>query len=281
MDTPSTYKIKDRVADSRWSTLFTAEHKVSGQIVIVKFFNLKGPLADAVGTDVELIWKRRFALETKIMGMIRHPNVVPLLGYGTISGGRPCVIMPFIAADLTYELGPDIGDPALLARLAPPKRPKRMRPDRAFHVLRQMMRGVAALHDAGIIHRSLKPENVLMTRKKAGVPMICDFAMAKWNGRVLGEDDKINEPIHYVSPEQRENPAGVDPRADVYAMGAIAYRMLTSRIPQELETSVLDAGAQVSKSVDKLIQASLASDRAHRPANAAAMRAALDRAIIG
>ncbi len=279
MENLSTYKIKDRIDDSRWATLFTAEHKVTGQIVMVKFFNLNGTLAHLTGTDEELVWRHRFALETHIMNSVDHSNVVKLLGYGALPNGRPCFIMPFIINDLTYELGPDINDPAELIRLAPPRRPKQMRPDRAFHVLRQMLRGLDAVHRLGIVHRTLKPENVMMTRRKAGNPVIGNFGLSKWGARVVEIDDELMVDHGYTSPEQIADPNAVGTSADVFSVGAIAYRMLTARMPDKHETSVCAAGAKVPAAVDRLIQTCLSTEPEKRPIHANAMRAALDRAI--
>jgi eukaryotic-like serine/threonine-protein kinase len=277
----SIYEIKNRIADSDWATLFTAEHKVTGMLVAAKFLNLQGPLASVAGTDDELVWRRRFALETEIMGAVSQPNVMPLLGHGAIPGGRLCLIMPFLETSLSDELGRDISDLRLLAHMTSAHRPKSMHLDRAFNVLRQTVSGVGALHRLGIAHGNLNSDTVMMTHAQGGDPVLCDFMMAKWGDSSPEIDVQAFNPTAYTSPEQVADPARVDPSSDVYALGALAYRMLTARVPGRGEKSVQKAGVDVSTGVDRFIQECLSTKPERRPAHAPAMQVALDKAILG
>ena len=279
MENLSTYTIKDKIADSRWTTLFTAVHKVNGSKVIVKFFNLKGSLSDAIGTEKEVIWRKRFALETRIMERANHPNIVPLLAHGKIPDGRPCLIMPFIDANLRYEIGPDITDPRVLARLAPPRRPKPHPPDRVYAVLRQMLAGLDHLHNLGIVHRDLKPSNVLVTRRSGDQVLVCDFGMAKWQGEVFDVPGEMIGSRGYVSPEQKTDASTVDASADIYSVGLMAFRMLTGYLPIDSEVSVLARNSCIAVPVDRLIQTCLSATPSDRPHNAGVMLSELDAAL--
>jgi formylglycine-generating enzyme required for sulfatase activity/tetratricopeptide (TPR) repeat protein len=160
----------------------------------------------------------RFRAEAEAIARLQHPNVVQIYEVGEEKGG------PFLA--LEYVDGG-----SLAARLRGTPLPAR----EAARLVETLARAVHAAHERGVVHRDLKPANVLLTA--GGVPKVTDFGLAKrldtpaahtQTGTVLGTPD-------YMAPEQAEG-KGVGPPADVHALGAILYHLLTGRPPFPGET---------------------------------------------
>jgi serine/threonine-protein kinase len=161
---------------------------------------------------------------------------------------------------------------------------------RTVHILRQVCAGLAAAHARGLVHRDVKPENIMVCRRGAehDVVKLLDFGLVKSldseHSRDLTRSLRILGTPLYMAPERLRNPADVDARADIYAVGAVAFFMLTGRKLFEaaddlaLTTRVLNeepprvsaAAAQpVPVELDLLVQACLEKERALRPQRAA------------
>ncbi|MFO0824083.1 MAG: WD40 repeat domain-containing serine/threonine protein kinase [Gemmataceae bacterium] len=161
----------------------------------------------------------RFRLEAEALARLQHPNIVQVHEVGE-HDGLPFFSLEFVpggtlAAKLDHE-----PQPATVAAL----------------MVEQLARAVTAAHAAGIIHRDLKPGNVLLTSE--GMPKITDFGLAKRadtdsgytrTGAVLGTPS-------YMSPEQASGRSDIGPGADIHALGAILYEMLTGKPPFQGET---------------------------------------------
>jgi eukaryotic-like serine/threonine-protein kinase len=169
----------------------------------------------------------RFRIEAEAVARLRHPNIIQIFDVGE-SGG-----LPFVALEL-LEGG------SLDARLAGTPQPGRA----AAALVSILARAVHAAHEAGIVHRDLKPSNVLFALD--GTPKITDFGLAKRleaagnteTGQIMGSPS-------YIPPEQaRGQTRDVGPPADIYALGAILYEMLTGRPPFK-GTTPLDTVMQV------------------------------------
>jgi tetratricopeptide (TPR) repeat protein len=164
----------------------------------------------------------RFRTEAEAVARIRHPNILQIYNIGEAGG------LPFVALELLE--GGSLGD-----RLAGEPQPAGQGAELAM----TLARAVHVAHEAGIVHRDLKPSNVLYTFD--GVPKITDFGLAKRidsddghteSGQVMGSPS-------YMAPEQaRGHSRNVGPAADVYALGAILYEMLTGRPPFRGETPI-------------------------------------------
>ncbi len=271
------YSIRDRIARSSWTTLYSADDKISGNKIVIKVFNLTGDINHPDYED-EAVWQSRYVLEAEIMRSIDHPHVIPLIDSGALPDGRPCLLMPYAQANLAYEIGPDIVDPAELARLSPPRRPRIMKSVRAIQVLRQVLSGLSVLHEMGIVHRDLKPANVLLSKKCNGQVRVCDFGLAKWGDRTFDTKTERIGTRRYISPEQLERPMDVDPRSDMYSLGLIGFRLLCGRLPINGERSVREvrnavAGTnpdRIGDHMESLIYDCLDPSLAQRPLDAAA-----------
>jgi len=168
------------------------------------------------------VFTRRFAEESRIAASIEHPNVVPIYAAGEEDG------VPYIA--MRYVSGPDLG-----RRLA---RERRLMPDPAVRMVAQIGDGLDAIHAAGLVHRDVKPANVLLSGEEgAEHAYITDFGVARNVATQSGltQTGRFVGTLDYVAPEQISG-ATVDARADVYALGCLLFKLLTGEVPFPRET---------------------------------------------
>jgi Protein kinase domain len=163
------------------------------------------------------VFARRFAEESKIAASIEHPNVVPIYAAGEEGG------VPFIA--MRYVSGSDLG-----RRLA---REGRLEPPAAAALIAQVGNGLDAIHAAGLVHRDVKPANVLLGGAGGeDHAYITDFGVARNVATESGltQTGRFVGTLDYVAPEQISG-GEVDARADVYALGCLLFKLLTGEVP--------------------------------------------------
>lgn len=185
---------------------------------------LKMILAGAHASDHDL---RRFAAEAEAVAGLRHPNIVPLFEAGTHDG------LPFFTLEYVEggSLGQKVKDGPLPAA-------------EAARLVEQVARGVAYAHAHGVIHRDLKPDNVLLAAD--GTAKVTDFGLAKRVAEADGptRTGAVMGTPSYMAPEQAAGRGDVGPAADVYALGAVLYRLVAGRPPFQAATP-LDTILQV------------------------------------
>jgi serine/threonine protein kinase len=163
------------------------------------------------------VFSRRFAEESRIAASIEHPNVVPIYAAGEEDG------VPYIA--MRYVSGSDLG-----RRVA---REGRLEPATAAALIAQIGNGLDAIHAAGLVHRDVKPANVLLSGATGeDHAYITDFGVARNVATELGltQTGRFVGTLDYVAPEQISG-GGVDARADVYALGCLLFKLLTGEVP--------------------------------------------------
>jgi TolB-like protein len=186
-------------------------------------------LPAALQADAESV--RRFQNEARAVASLSHPNVVPLFDVGEQDGMR------YAVAELV------VGE-TLRVRLASVPLPI----PEAVEIAAQIAEGLAAAHERGVVHRDVKPENIVLT--PSGSPRILDFGLAKQSAAAPGpsEDEAtrsalLTEPgviagtVGYMSPEQVRGES-LDGRSDLFSLGVVLYEMLTSRRPFRGESQV-------------------------------------------
>jgi hypothetical protein len=163
------------------------------------------------------VFARRFAEESRIAASIEHPNVVPIYAAGEEAG------VPYIA--MRYVAGAD-----LARRLT---REGRLAPQVAVDLIAQIGNGLDAIHAAGLIHRDVKPANVLLSGDDGGDhAYITDFGVARNVATESGltQTGRFVGTLDYVAPEQISGGA-IDARVDVYALGCLLFKLLTGEVP--------------------------------------------------
>ncbi|MFW5653510.1 MAG: protein kinase domain-containing protein, partial [Planctomycetota bacterium] len=177
---------------------------------------------------------RRFEYEAEILGRLRHPGIALVYEAGTEDAGYGQ--QPFFAME--YVQGQPLTDYADRARLDLRQR---------LELIIRICEAVHHAHQQGVVHRDLKPANILVTAE--GEPKILDFGVARIVGQEVRraslrtEQGQLIGTLPYMSPEQVEgDPAEIDTRADVYALGVLMYQLLSGRLPYNVvDRMVFDA----------------------------------------
>jgi serine/threonine protein kinase len=165
----------------------------------------------------EEVFAKRFAEESRIAASIEHPNVVPIYAAGA-EGGVPYIAMRYVA-------GSDLG-----RRI---NREGRLDPEQAVALIAQVANGLDAIHAAGLVHRDVKPANVLLSGEEGKEhAYITDFGVARnvATNSGLTQTGRFVGTLDYVAPEQISG-ATVDARVDVYALGCLLFKLLTGEVP--------------------------------------------------
>jgi serine/threonine-protein kinase len=223
----------------------------------------------------------RFEREAKTAASIQHPNVVNVTDFGKSPEGIFYLVMEFVEGETLHHLL---------------RREGTLGVNRTMGLLRQIADGVEAAHHAGILHRDLKPANIFIMQPKRktgrgandGFVKIGDFGLAKIVNEAISEIDSKSGPAsrgiigtpEFMAPEQMQPGAILDARADIYALGTIAYQMLGGRPPftgdlaQLIMQKMMNAPAPLSNlrsdiapSVERAVMHALAKEAADRPAS--------------
>ncbi|HVS31803.1 MAG TPA: serine/threonine-protein kinase [Thermoanaerobaculia bacterium] len=164
----------------------------------------------------------RFRREARTAAKLSHPNIVPLHAFGEVEG-MPYFVMGYIRGE------------SLAARLA---REGRVDEDEARRILGEIAHALDHAHRIGVIHRDIKPDNVLLD-DETGRALLTDFGVAKavGLGETLTQSGGVIGTPHYMSPEQASGEGAIDARSDLYSLGVMGYAMLAGRLPFEGKTA--------------------------------------------
>jgi serine/threonine protein kinase len=224
----------------------------------------------------------RFEREARAAASIRHPNVVDVTDFGKSPEGVFFLVMEYVDGESLYQLL---------------RREGTLDIQRTVTILGQVVAGVEAAHDEGILHRDLKPANIFIMQRLRrsgsssadGFVKVGDFGLAKIIHADRTESISASGPEsrgiigtpEYMAPEQMQTGVQLDARADIYALGAIAYHMLGGRPPfigdlaqlvaqklMQSPPSLLSLRSDIPAEVDRVILRALARDAAERPQDA-------------
>ena len=230
-------------------------------------------LAENLADDTD--FRARFVREARLAAALGHPNVVTVFDAG-FDGGRPFIVMEYVEGETVADL---------LRRDGP------LAPGRAVGLALQACAGLAHAHAAGLVHRDVKPQNLLV--RHDGVLKVADFGIARAAestrvtqlGTVLGT-------AAYLAPEQAAG-GDVTAAADVYSLGAVLYELISGRTPYRFEslvelarkqleepiTPVSDLVDDVPPELEDVIMRALARRPEHRPRDAGELRDGLAAAV--
>ncbi len=205
------FRVEKVLAAGGMGVVVLATHIALQQQVALKFL-LPSALKDESAVA-------RFEREARAAARLRSKHVVRVSDVGTMDDGQPYMVMEFLEGeDLT----------GVIAKGNVPV-------DLAIETMTQICDALAEAHKLGIVHRDLKPGNIFMTKDNNGALLVkvLDFGISKLQGDALALTSTaqiIGSPL-YMSPEQLRASRDVDPRSDMWALGAILYEMLTGRVP--------------------------------------------------
>jgi serine/threonine protein kinase len=205
--TVGNYDLLEKVAEGGMGSVYRARQHDTGQMVAIKIMP-----AHMAGNAILL---KRFEQEFRAASFLDHPNIVRALDYGD-SGTAPYLVMEFVEGE---SLGQKI------------ERDGKMPEAEAVRIIAQVAQGLHRAHKLGMIHRDVKPDNVMVTPE--GIAKLADLGLVKEveadlnltrTGRGLGTP-------HFMAPEQFRNAKNADVRCDIYALGATLYMMVTGQLP--------------------------------------------------
>jgi eukaryotic-like serine/threonine-protein kinase len=193
-------------------SVWVAHHASRRERVAVKF------LAENAGHDGQML--ARFRREAAAVAQLANPNVVRIVDHGTTHDGTPYLAMELLEGESLGERLERVGRLPMMV---------------ASHILRSVGNALDAAHSRGIIHRDIKPDNVFLLGADVPTVKVLDFGMAKQvrrddDGEVTATGVAVGTP-EYMSPEQVLGGKDVDHRSDLWALGALTFRMLTGQTP--------------------------------------------------
>jgi serine/threonine protein kinase len=250
------YDLLEKIAEGGMGTIYRGRHRETGQIVAIKVMP-----ANMASNKVLL---KRFEQEFRAASRLDHPNIVRALDYGD-HGSMPYLVMEFVDGE---SLGRKL------------EREGRMNEADAIRIIAQVAQGLHRAHKQSLIHRDVKPDNILIT--PTGAAKLADLGLVKETeadlnltrtGRGLGTP-------HFMSPEQFRDAKNADIRCDIYSLGATLYQMVTGELPfksngpldawlkkiQNEVTPPRELVPALSERIDWAIMRAMSADPAMRPA---------------
>lgn len=260
------YQLVEKLGRGGMATVYKAYESALDRYVAVKI------LPSLFAGEVN--FAQRFKREAKAVAHLSHPNIIPIYSYGEEKG------ITYIAMQLMQ--GGTLKHPHGHA----------MDPKKALEVLAKVTRALAYAHQRGIVHRDVKPGNILLTEE--GWPVIADFGlvqMAEASARLTSTGLGLGTPA-YMSPEQGQG-GRVDARSDIYSLGIVLYEMVTGDVPFHADTPMAVLLKQISepmpkarkvnpdipKEVEGIILKAAAKDPADRYQSADEMAEAMEQAL--
>ncbi len=215
------YEIQEIVGIGGMAVVYKAYDNIENKIVAVKILK-----EEYTGNDEFL---RRFKNESKAIAVLSHPNIVKVfdVSFGDLI---QYIVMEYIDGITLKEYIENSGPLSW---------------NEAVHFTLQILRGLQHAHDKGVVHRDIKPQNIMVLPD--GIIKVADFGIARF-ARSDQETitDKAIGSVHYISPEQAKGEK-TDEKADIYSVGVMLYEMLTGKLPFQAESAVSVAIMQLQK----------------------------------
>lgn len=271
------YILEEKLGEGGMGTVYRAQHGMLKRPTAIKLLS-----ADRNATeDLD-----RFRREVQMTAKLKHPNTVTIYDYGRTDAGTFYYAMELLDGVTLWEI--------VRAGGAMPQ-------SRAIHVLRECAMALQEAHSMGLVHRDIKPNNIMMTRQGGlcDVTKVLDFGLVKNVGPSGDVTNTVSEAIigtpRFMSPEQILDPPSIDPRSDLYALGAVGYYLLTGRFVFEGESAIeicaqhlsaepelpsFCAERELDPELEMLVMQCLEKKRDDRPSSAAEIARRLEALVV-
>ncbi len=226
------YKILEAMASGSMGIVYKAERVPVGKLVAIKFLHA------SFANDAEFLG--RFERETRVMSKLAHPNCVSVVDFGVFEGS-PYLVMEYVSGTTLR---------ALIDRGALP-------PKRALALVRQITAGLAHAHAQGIVHRDVKPANIMISEEigTGDHVRILDFGLARLRGAVGRDATQTNVVVgtpNYMAPEQTVGGGLIDARTDIYAVGVVLFEMICGDRPFQADDTLALLGMHRAAPIPRL-----------------------------
>ncbi|GMV79757.1 MAG: hypothetical protein AMXMBFR7_09410 [Planctomycetota bacterium] len=253
------FEILEKVGQGGMGAVFRARQIAMDRLVALKI------LPPKLAKDPS--FKERFLREARLSAKLNHLNIISGIECGE-SGGYMYFAMEFVEGKSVQRMLEKKGGPLAL--------------DEATRIIRQIAEALQYANRHGLVHRDLKPDNIMVTTQ--GVAKLCDLGLAKLDQRRQSDDASLTQTgvavgtPHYISPEQARGESKVDIRSDIYSLGATFFHMIVGKVPFTGETaqaimmkhlmeeapSVCDHNPEVSEAMGFVVAKMMAKDAADR-----------------
>lgn len=244
------YEILDEIGRGAMGVVYMAKDPLIGRLVALKTFRATEALQ---GRDLEM-FRARFIREAQSAGILSHPNIVTI--HDVVEESEEGVT--FIAME--YVRGTNLKDVL--------RSETRLSIEEAAHVVAEVAEGLEYAHSRGVVHRDVKPANILLTEDRR--VKLTDFGIARFGTSNLTHDGQLLGTPNYMAPEQIRGEAA-DHRADVFSLGVVLYEMLTGEKPFQ--------GENVTVVTHRIAYEDFIPPDRHGPGLPAAVERVLERAL--
>lgn len=230
------YKLTQKIGEGGAGMVYKAHDRLLDRTVALKTIN-RNSLSDDEAV--------RFHREGKVAASIAHPNVIKMLDFGILDSGHPYMVMEYVDGISLFRFLKEHGYQS---------------PDFALYLMKQICRGMAAVHSTGIVHRDLKASNIMVIDLETDPQVIIiDFGIAKsldaeGQFKTLTHVGNVIGTPRYMSPEQAMGKK-LDQRSDIYSMGCILFELLTNRALFEGATGIDTINKHVAEAPPSLADA--------------------------
>jgi serine/threonine protein kinase len=258
------YELTRMLGKGGMGEVWEAEHALTGRRVAVKI------LADRYLSNKKVV--ARFGREARAASAVQHDGIVEILDQDRTDSGIPFLVMEFLEGE---SVGQRI------------KRLGRLSQDDAMAIMLPLLDALDAAHQAGVIHRDLKPDNVFILPGVRGEERIkiLDFGISQKADEIehhLTQEGSVLGTPHYMSPEQARGEPNIDGRVDVYAVGVMFYECVVGDVPFDANNynallqiilgrpppSPRGKGAEISPAIEQVVLAAMDKNRERRPPSA-------------
>lgn len=265
------YEVLELLGEGGMGMVFKARQKSLDRVVALKV------LPPSAAKETAFI--KRFYSEARTVAKLNHENIIAGIDVGESPGGIYYFVMEYVEGESVAEL---------IERTGP------LEERFSLQVALQIANALDHAHKHGLVHRDVKPQNVLVARNN--MAKLCDLGLAKMQSDAPG--DPTGVPVgtpHYLSPEQARGEADVDIRSDIYSLGATLYHMLTGETPFEGQSPMVlmtkhlteepepprDLNDSISKGASELVLHMMEKDKEDRPQTPAELIDELESVLAG